>query len=412
VIERMFLSGADLVLPDRIESGQTLVIERGIIADFVTGPRDVGEGETRVHLPGCTIVPGFVDVHVHGVEGIDVLDDEAAVAGVAARLPKYGVVAFCPTSVACAPAALSSFLKSVGTARRVMAGGARVLPAHLESNFINPDFNGAQPAACLRSPADALPTSAEAPVDGGFSGAEILRVIDQQVADVAIITIASELDGGIRLLRWLGERGVRVSLGHSGATFDQAQAAIAAGAKQATHLFNRMPRMTHREPGLAGAVLASEEIAAELICDGHHVHEAFVRLALSAKGRSRVMAITDATAGAGLPRGVSARIGGRRITVEEVARLEDGTTAGSVATMDRVFGWLVGGCGLNLREAAEVCSTTPAREMGLVGHGVIARGAVADLAVLDASIAVRQTWIAGNLAFSGTSDEAGPSPSS
>ena len=405
--DRVFLSGADLVLPDRIESGQSLVIEHGRIVDLVSGPRAIGPGESHVQVPGAVIVPGFVDVHVHGVEGLDVLEGAASLAGVAARLPKYGVTAFCPTSIACTPAVLESFLEAVGVLRRGIPTGARVLPAHLESNFISPDYNGAQPLACLRVPAR---SDTPAPDGAEFSAAEVLDVIERHAADVGIVTLAPELDGGLALVRRLAQRGTRVSLGHSGASFDEGLAAIAAGACHATHLFNRMPAMTHREPGVAGAVLASEEVAAELICDGHHVHQAFVRMTLGAKGRSRVMAITDGTAGSGLPFGSKATLGGHPITVRDVARLDDGTMAGSVATMDKVFAWLTGACGLDLREAAELCATTPAREMGLIGHGVIAKGAVADLTILDRNFTVLQTWVGGVAAWGGTSAARGPSP--
>jgi N-acetylglucosamine-6-phosphate deacetylase len=192
---------------------------------------------------------------------------------------------------------------------------------------------------------------------------------------------------------------VRVSLGHSGATYEETQAAIAAGARHATHLFNRMRPMTHRDPGLTGAILASDEIAAELICDGHHVHPAVMNVAIAAKGPSRVMAITDGTAGSGLPQGSRARLGGASITVRDVARLDDDTIAGSVLTMDRAFATLVTQCGLDIVQATEMCSTTPARELGLTGHGAIAPGAVADFVILDARLTVVESWIAGERAW-------------
>ena len=170
-----------------------------------------------------------------------------------------------------------------------------------------------------------------------------------------------------------------MSLGHSAATYDEALAAIAAGATQATHLFNRMPPLNHRAPGLAGAVLQAEEIAAEIICDGVHVHPALLRAAIAAKRPSRVFAITDGTAASGLPVGSRARLGGRPITAgEATAVLEDGTVAGSVATMDRVFQMLVGRVGLSLVDAATLCATTPARELRLVGHGMLAEDAAAE----------------------------------
>jgi N-acetylglucosamine-6-phosphate deacetylase len=158
--------------------------------------------------------------------------------------------------------------------------------------------------------------------------------------------------------------------------------------------------MTHRDPGLTGAVLASQDIAAELICDGVHVHPAAMRIAIAAKGAQRIMAITDGTAGSGLPRGTSATLGGQPIIVGDTATLADGTIAGSVLTMDRAFATLVGSAGVSLVDAAAMCATTPARELGMQGLGVIAAGSKADLAVLDASLRVRQTWLGGVMVFS------------
>jgi N-acetylglucosamine-6-phosphate deacetylase len=180
----------------------------------------------------------------------------------------------------------------------------------------------------------------------------------------------------------------------------KALAGIAAGARQATHLFNRMTPISHRKPGLAGAVLEREEITTEVVCDGVHVHPSMVRLALSAKQPSRFMAITDGTAGTGLPRGARTTIGGRPITVGDVALLEDGTIAGSVLTMDRAFALLVTKMGVGLVDAATVCATTPARALGLKGLGVIAAGATADLVVLDRALTVAKTFIGGALVHS------------
>jgi N-acetylglucosamine-6-phosphate deacetylase len=407
--ERVFLVGASLVLPDRIATGRTIVIEDGHITDLVDRPGAAGPADVRFDLPGYFIVPGFVDVHVHGLGGHDTLDGAEALARIAARLPQHGVTAFCPTSVACPPDALAEFLGAVGALRAAPRPvDARVLGAHLESNFINPEYRGAQPASCLRVPSAEPPAAASADA-WDFGADDILRVIEHHRPDVGIVTLAPELPGGQDLTRSLVASGVRVALGHSAATWEEADNAIAAGACHATHLFNRMPPMTHREPGLAGAVLASDAVAAELIADGHHVHQAFLQMTIAAKGVSRVMAITDGTAGSGLPPGSTARLGGRTITVGDVARLDDGTMAGSVATMDAVFRYLVGRCGVDICDAAQLCATTPARELGLRRHGAITRGAVADLVVLDARLAVVQTWIAGFLAWCGTSDRAKPS---
>lgn len=408
--ERVFLAGASLVLPDRITAGRTLVIEDGRIIELAEQPTAAGPSDVRFELPGHFIVPAFVDVHVHGVAGHDTLDSAFALAEIAAILPQYGVASFCPTSIACSASALDDFLGNVTELRtNRQPAAARALGAHVESNFISPKYAGAQPVSCLRVPADGdrVPQDAE----GKFSAADVLAVIERHRPDIGVFTLAPELPGALELTRSLTAAGVRVSLGHSGATCEQAHEAITAGACHATHLFNRMPPMTHREPGLAGAVLASDAVAVEIIADGYHVHPVFVQMAIAAKGASRVMAISDGTAGSGLPVGSRATLGGRPITVGEVARLEDGTAAGSVATLDAVFRHLVGRCGVDICDAAHLCSTTPAREMGLRGYGAIVPGAVADLAVLDARLSVVQTWIGGVMAWCGTSDRPDPSTS-
>jgi N-acetylglucosamine-6-phosphate deacetylase len=388
------LSGADVVLPDRILRPGTVVLDGDRIADIVQGARPRGVGDRHFDLHDSLVVPGFIDVHVHGVEGTDTLDGETAVRTIAARLPRFGVTAFCPTSLACSPDVLRRMLVSIRGARSSpAAAAARVLPAHLESNFINPDYKGAQPLECLRLP--------YRKVDGDFSGADILDVIAAARAEVGIITIAPELEGALDLIRDLASHGHHISLGHSGGSYEEALAAIGAGARQATHLFNRMTPITHRQPGLAAAVLERDEIIAEVVCDGVHVHPAMVRVALAAKRPSQFMAITDGTAGSGLPRGSTTAIGGRRITVGDIASLDDGTIAGSVLTMDQAFARLVRVMGVSLIDAAAVCATTPARALGLKDVGVIGKGAIADLAILDRDFHVTHTFIGGALADPG-----------
>ena len=429
------LSGADLVLPGGVQSAGTLVIDGERIVDIVTDVKRLrperGAGGKRVEdappsesergwgpasiekdLRGQFVLPGFIDVHVHGLDGLDTLDGGDVIAAIAGRLPKFGVTAFCPTTMACAPDALREVLRQIAALRAhsnrglpavaasAAKAGARVLPAHLESNFINPEYRGAQPIECLRSPSGAMGATG-AMGAGDFGGREILAEIETAGDSVGIVTLAPELDGALDLIRRLVSGGRRVSLGHSGATLAQARAAIDAGARHATHLFNRMPPLSHHEPGLTGAILTSTEVAAEIICDGVHVHRDIVRMAIAAKGAARMMAITDAVAAAGLSEGATASLGGRTIRVRNsAAYLEDGTLAGSVATMDRVFRFLITDVGLPLNDAAQLCATTPATELGLTDTGSITKGAIADLVVMDRGFNVKQTYIAGRLVYS------------
>jgi N-acetylglucosamine-6-phosphate deacetylase len=402
------IAGGDLVLPDRTLTGGSILIDGGRIAAVEPSARVDPSGATIVGAADCYVVPGFIDVHVHGVEGYDTLDDGEPVAQIAARLPQYGVTAFCPTTVACSPDALRRVLTQVATLRENrIPTHARVLSAHLESNFINPEYRGAQPADCLRLPPGAArarhlggPEVGWTVRDGDFSARDILEVIRAAGPDVGIVTLAPELPGGIDLVRELVSAGHRVSLGHSGATLDEANAAIDAGARHATHLFNRMAPITHRAPGIAGAVLGREDVAAELICDGYHVHRSMSRIAIASKGVARMMAITDGTAGSGLAVGATARLGGRRIRVtDQAAVLDEGTLAGSTLTMDRAFQTIVKSFGLPVSDASALCSTTPARELGLAGFGLLAEGGFADIVVLDRQFRVVRTFINGEPVF-------------
>lgn len=389
------LTGATIVLPDRLLESGTLVIEGGRIADVRPGTVARGGSGDWMDLAGHVIVPGFVDVHVHGVEGKDTLATADAVAEMARRLPRYGVTGFCPTTVACGPVELRALLDAIRAARSAPAPGhARVLPAHMESNFINPDYRGAQPLTCLRlGTAEKLPAP---PPAADFSGQDILDEIDRARSEVGIITMAPEMPGGMDLVRHFTRNGHIVSIGHTAATFEQGLEGFEAGARHATHLFNRMTPLSHRAPGLVGAIFSRPDVRAEIVCDGYHVHPVVVRAAVAALGRERAMAITDATAGAGLPIGSVVPLGSHTITVkQEAAFLPDGTLAGSRWTMDGAFRVLTEKVGVSVLDAAHMCATTPARQLGLENRGAIVAGYAADLAVLDSAYQVKATFVDG-----------------
>jgi N-acetylglucosamine-6-phosphate deacetylase len=223
------------------------------------------------------------------------------------------------------------------------------------------------------------------------------------------VTVAPELEGGIELVEWLVARGIGVGLGHSGATYERALEAITSGARRGTHVFNRMAPIHQRAPGLASAILQARGVDAEIICDGHHVHPGLVRVAIAAKGAQAVLAVTDGTALSGCPAGSRGRLGTLAIhSTPEGAFLDDGTRAGSTLTMDGAFRTLVRQMEVSIVDAALMCATTPARAVGLDGAGAIEVGAFADLVVLDASLSVRQTYVAGQLAYDGAVEAEGP----
>jgi N-acetylglucosamine-6-phosphate deacetylase len=388
------LSGGRIVLHDSMLDPGSIVLDDGLITDLRSGTID-RTGDDWHDVRGHLLVPGFIDVHVHGVEGVDTLATADAVAKLAARFPRYGVTGFCPTTVGCPPLALRRLLDGIRKARTdAVPGHAAVHPAHLESNFINPEFRGAQPVDCIRLPnADVRPGVKG---DVSFSGQEILDEIARARDEVGILTIAPELDGTLDLIRALTAAGHIVSLGHSGATFEQGLAGVDAGARHATHLFNRMPPFFHRAPGLIGAIFERQEICAEIVCDGYHVHPIVARTAIRTLGRSRTMAITDGTAAAGLPVGTMVPLGSHTIrAAQEAAFLDDGTLAGSTLTMDAAFRNAMRLFRLSEVDAAHLCATTPARQLGLTDRGRLAVGQRADLAVLDQQLAVRATFVAG-----------------
>lgn len=390
----LILDGAHLVLPDRVLSPGRLVID----GDRIT---EVGPGSETGALAGLWLVPGFIDVHVHGLEGDDTLDGPGRVTSIARRLPRYGCTSFAPTTFACAPDVLEMLAVSVEAGmRETSLEAARVLPAHLESNFIAPEYRGAQPLEQLCLPPGAAGADGAAGTATTFTGDDVLCVITAHRAAIGTVTLAPELPEALPLIRLLVAQGIRVSLGHSGATLDEARAGIEAGARQATHLFNRMPPLTHRAPGLVGAVMDDDRVAVELVSDGYHVHPVVMRMAIRAKRSERVMAITDGLAGAGLPVGARFMLGGRGATVHEHACvLDDGTLAGSRLTMDRVFANLVSLMGVTPLEAAAMTATVPARELGLADRGKLVEGALADVVLLDAEFCVRQTIIGGHVAY-------------
>ena len=307
------------------------------------------------------VLPGFVDLHVHGGAGADVMAGADAVRRMARFHAAHGTTALLATTVTAPRHELLAAFRGIGAAMATAdPAAARVLGAHLEGPFISPQALGAQPP---------------------FAIAPDLALVDElaALAPIRVATMAPEIDPDGALLRHFKALGARAQIGHTVCSYAEAGAALAAGAAGFTHLFNAMSGLHHRRPGAVGAALAHGEWA-ELILDLVHVEEGAARVALRAI--PSLYCITDAVAATGMPHG-EYRLGQQRIFKEENAvRLADGTLAGSVLTMDRALRNLLH-LGVPLEEAGRRCATLPADYLGLAERGRLVPGAAADVVVVD-----------------------------
>jgi N-acetylglucosamine-6-phosphate deacetylase len=365
-----------LVLDDAAVDG-TIHVEGDTIAEV----SPVGGPVTGARLPPGRrfLAPGFVDVHVHGWGGHDAMGDRAALDGMARSLLRRGITSFLPTAVTAPLGELAAFAERVRAwLPDAPADGAQPLGFNLEGPFLAETRRGAHDAAYLEQPAR-VPHAALEPL----------------VAGLRLITVAPELPGAIDLIRWLRERGVTVSLGHSAATFEEARAGYDAGATSTTHLFNAMSGVDHRAPGLAVAALLDDHVSVELIADGIHVDRALWPLITRLKPVDRLVAVSDALslAGTGDGRG---RIGGLDVEVvgERVTLAGTSTLAGSVIALDTAVRHLVG-AGMPLPAAIAAASRNPLAMIGIVDRGRIAVGQRADLVELDADLRVQRVMRAG-----------------
>jgi N-acetylglucosamine-6-phosphate deacetylase len=327
------------------------------------------------------LVPGFVDLHVHGGAGADFMDgEEGAVRRVCSFHARHGTVALAATTLSAPGEAIARAVRAAtAVAASPAPGEARVAAIHLEGPYLNPARAGAQDPAALRA-ADL------AEVDGWIAAAGDLPLL---------MTVAPEVAGVPALIAARAGR-VRFALGHSEAGHELAQAALAGGARQVTHLFNAMPSLHHRQPGLVGAALASPDAVVELIADGLHVHPLLLGACARLLGE-RVALVTDAMRACGMPHGAY-RLGPLEVTVDEGgARLAGGALAGSLLTMEGAVRTMVREAGLPLARALPLATTVPARALGLAGHGRIAAGAAADLVELDGELRAARVWIAGEV---------------
>lgn len=323
-----------------------------------------GEADHVLDVTGAVVAPGMVDLHVHAAGGHSAQGPRSDLDGMARCLAAAGTTSFLATASA---APLEELRDLLGGGRP--SAGARCVGVHLEGPWLSPDAAGAQPPGALRSPS----------VDEALS---LLSAGD----DLRCVTLAPELPGALDVVSALVARGVRVSLGHSATSYEDAVAALAAGARGVTHCFNAMSQLSGRDPGLVGAALSWPDLVVEVIADGVHVHPAAVLALHAARGPEGVALVSDCVDGCA-PADALVRDG-------DVLRLPDGRLAGSalalVDAVRNVVSW-----GVPLADALAMSSTTPAAALGL--DVSLRPGAVADVVVLDADLRVRHVLVAGDL---------------
>lgn len=346
----------------------------------VTLPSGAGEVKASQHIA----VPGFIDVHIHGAGGRDVMEaSEEALNTVAKTISPHGTTSFLATTVTASP---DDTCRSVeGIANYIThqfeadARKAEVLGIHYEGPFINKARRGVHPSEWVQLPS-----------------AELLqRFLKAAAGKGRLITIAPELLGAVPFIKASREAGVVVAMGHTDATYEQARAAIAQGVRHAVHVYNAMRPFSHRDSGVIGAVLTSPEVTGELIADGVHVEEAAMRILLQAKGPSGVILISDGLSATGMPDG-KYMLGKFEVTVSGgVCRNSEGKLAGSTLTLDRALRNVVA-LGVSLADALCMLTANPAKLLGIeFKKGVLRSGADADIVLLDENLNVVNVWARG-----------------
>ncbi len=384
----MIVANGDIVTPRGLVVAGFLVVDHGRVVkvgshgEFREFPT---EGHEVVDASGFTVAPGFVDIHVHGGGGHDVMEGSPeAITAVCAAHARHGTTSLAITTMTAPREDLVRTVQCVVEAWRRGTGAADIIGIHLEGPWINPAARGAHSAASIRKP----------------DIAELGSLVDRSRGLVRMTTVAPELEGAREFIRVAVDMGVRVSLGHSLASFEEVRAAVRAGATHVTHAFNAMGAFHHREPGMIGAMLQADDLTTEAILDGFHLHPAVASVLYKCKGRDRLALVTDATMAADMPEG-EYELGGRPVAYSRGAvRLGDGTLAGSALTLDRALRAAVEELGVPRLDAFVMASATPARIIGVYDRkGSIKEGKDADFVLVDESMQVRMTVVRGTIVY-------------
>ncbi|MGB6877841.1 MAG: N-acetylglucosamine-6-phosphate deacetylase [Candidatus Acidiferrales bacterium] len=382
----VIIHAARALTPHQEITDAAIILEDGRIS--AVGPRAgivAPAGAKEISARDATIVPGFVDVHVHGAGGHDVMSStEEALTTIASTVARRGTTSIVATTVTAPPDETRRCLEGISRyilspANRSANVAAEIIGIHLEGPFISPARRGVHPAGAIAKPSITL----------------LDRYLEAAAGTVRILTLAPEIPGALELVERGYAKGLVVALGHTDATYEQARTAIFRGARHAVHVFNAMRPFSHRETGVLGAVLTDPSVTAELIADGVHVDDPAIRLLLAAKGTDLILLVSDGTAATGMRDG-SYRLGTFDVTVSDgVCRNREGKLAGSTLTLDRAVQHMVR-LGVPLIEAIRMTTYNPARRVGMEARkGILAPGADADLILLTPELKIANVFARG-----------------
>ena len=375
------ITNSKIVTQDKIVIGKSIVFDKKIVDIIDDGLMDNYEYEEKIDAKGNYIFPGFIDVHIHGVGGYDVMDGTiAALEEISKTVALKGVTGFLATTMTMDKSTILQVFDIVRKAMEKGMPGGEILGIHMEGPFINKEKMGAQNPEYITNPEYTL--------------------VEDYLDIIKIITLAPEEDDNFNFIKKLKSNSdVVLSIGHSNASYEEAMESIESGITHATHTYNAMTPLNHRAPGVVGAIMNSD-ITCELIADGIHVHPGAYNLLIKAKGYQNVILITDSMRAGCISEGTY-ELGGQEVIVKKgSARLKDGRLAGSILTMDIALKNIIETTDLNLSQAANMLSLNPAKLLGLEDRkGSISIGKDADLVVIDDEFQVKKAIISGNIIF-------------
>lgn len=369
-----------------------LVVVQGEKIVFAGYQQDwTGEWSTnRYEIKNGWICPGLIDIHIHGGRGYDTMDGSSeAMQTIAEHLVQHGVTGFLATTMTGDLKHLEKVVEQVAqTASHLEATGnelsAQILGIHLEGPWINYDYKGAQNGKYVEHP----------------TIEDARRIYEASNGWLRMVTMAPEQKNALKLIRYLKEQGVKISIGHSGAVFEEVEQAVQNGGEHFTHCFNAMKGLHHREPGVVGAAMYFDHVTCELIADGIHVHPIVMSILYKLKKHHQLVLVSDGMRATGMKKGIY-DLGGQTVYVSEKgARLEDGTLAGSILTLNQAVANIINWCGVPLHEAVSMASLTPAKVIGEDHRkGMLKAGYDADLTIMDEDFGIIQTVVGGRVVY-------------